>query len=172
METTICIPNSHSSIHHILNAKTKRHTFSRKESKRQQRYRGTLTCNTVFVAADDLDKLCYLANETAERFKQKEFSFDYLLYKFCKLKKRWESDTAYLSSVSEIVLHSSYQQIIGIGKEAIPLILNEMVKKPGHWFWALNAITGVNPISQEKEGKIKEMTKAWLNWGRQEGYIK
>jgi hypothetical protein len=29
---------------------------------------------------------------------------------------------------------------------AIPLILQEMSKQPGHWFAALEAITGISPV--------------------------
>ena len=61
-------------------------------------------------------------------------------------------------------------RIIGIGPEAIPLILRELKKKPDDWFWALNAITEVNPIPEELEGKIDEMTNSWLQWGRDKGF--
>ena len=29
-----------------------------------------------------------------------------------------------------------------MGKQALPLIFEELRRKPNHWFWALNAITG------------------------------
>ena len=80
--------------------------------------------------------------------------------KFFKLKTEWEEDTAFFSSDTDIALHPAYQQIIGMGKKAIPLILSEMKKKRGQWFWALKSITGEDPVPVELRGHIKKMTKA------------
>jgi hypothetical protein len=91
--------------------------------------------------------------------------------KFRELKSQWETDTAILSSDIEIAIHPAYQEIIGMGEDVIPLILSEMGKKPGNWFWALKSITGEDPILPEHRGKVEEMTKMWLNWGREKGYI-
>ena len=84
--------------------------------------------------------------------------------KFNLLKDEWENDIAFLSSINEISMHQAYQQIIGMGAKAIPYIIGEMSKKPNHWFWALTAITGENPIPESKRGIIPEMTKAWILW--------
>lgn len=92
--------------------------------------------------------------------------------RFLSLKKEWEDNTAHLSSVTEIAMHPAYQQIIGMGTAAIPLILEELKEKPGHWFWALKAITGEDPVLPEQRGRIKQMTVAWIQWGRKQGYIK
>lgn len=91
--------------------------------------------------------------------------------KFNELKSRWEDETAILSSDTEIVMHPDYQEIIGMGKAAIPLILSEMKKNPSHWFWALKSITGVDTILPDQRGRVKEMTEVWLDWGRRQGYI-
>jgi hypothetical protein len=91
--------------------------------------------------------------------------------KFFNLKTEWEEDTGMLSSDSEIALHPAYQQIIGMGQEAIPLILNEMKKKRGQWFWALKSITGEDPVPLELRGNIKKMTEVWIGWGEDKGYI-
>jgi hypothetical protein len=93
------------------------------------------------------------------------------LLRFSMLKAEWEADTAHLSSITEIAMHPAYQQIIGMGPIAIPLILSEMKKKPDHWFWALKSITGEDPVLQENRGQILQMTKAWLRWGIEQGYI-
>lgn len=89
---------------------------------------------------------------------------------FSILKAEWEADTALLSSTTEMALHPAYQQIIGMGNVVIPLILGELKEKPGHWFWALKAITGEDPVLPSQRGRIKEMTKMWLCWGREKGY--
>lgn len=58
-----------------------------------------------------------------------------------------------------------------MGHTAIRLILLEMKKRPGHWFWALKSITGEDPVLPEQRGRMKEMTQAWLRWGREKNYL-
>lgn len=91
--------------------------------------------------------------------------------KFAKLKAEWEKDIQFLSNTNEIVMHPSYQQIIGMGQEIIPLILTEMKSKLGLWFWALKSITGEDPVPTEEIGKITEMTKRWIDWGYINGFL-
>jgi hypothetical protein len=91
--------------------------------------------------------------------------------RFFHLKDEWERDTAMLSSITDIAMHPAYQQIIGIGPIAVSLILYEMSQKPSHWFWALKSITGEDPVPLGAKGNIKEMTEAWLNWGREQRYL-
>jgi len=67
-------------------------------------------------------------------------------------------------------MHPAYQRIIGMGKDAIPIVLNEMSVRPGHWFWALRAITGENPVPAGHAGNIKAMSEDWIEWGRQHHY--
>lgn len=91
--------------------------------------------------------------------------------RFLTLKKEWEDNTAYLSSMTKIVMHPAYQQIIGMGQNAIPLIFSAMQKTPDYWFWALRSITGKDPVLPEHRGRLKQMTEDWLEWGRENGYI-
>jgi len=84
--------------------------------------------------------------------------------KFYSLKIQWENDTRLLSSTNEICMHPDYQQIIGMGKEAIQFIMDEILQKPSRWFWALKSITGQDPVPISKRGKAKEMAKEWLSW--------
>ncbi len=65
---------------------------------------------------------------------------------------------------------SEYQQIIGLGSSVIPLILEDLAKEPDHWGWALEAITGENPVPEEAAGDITAIADAWLAWGRDRGY--
>ena len=83
---------------------------------------------------------------------------------FEKFKKEWENDTVIISNLNEIAMHPAYQRIIGMGTTAVPLIICEMAKKPGHWFWALKAITGEDPVPTEARGNIRQMTDLWLDW--------
>lgn len=58
-----------------------------------------------------------------------------------------------------------------MGPEVVPLILAELEKKPDHWFWALEAITGENPVSENEAGDMEASAKAWVKWGRQNGLL-
>ena len=86
---------------------------------------------------------------------------------FNRLKKEWENGRRRGSDVAEMIMHPAYQRIIGMGPNAVPLILGELEKTPGHWFWALHAITGANPVPQDSEGNLEKMALAWLDWGRE-----
>jgi len=92
--------------------------------------------------------------------------------RFRKLAKAWKAETLLMSKVSKRILHPAYQKIIGMGEPAIPLILKELVENgPDDWFWALTAITDHNPISNDIAGDMVAMTEAWLQWGRNAGYL-
>ncbi len=89
---------------------------------------------------------------------------------FYKLAQQWERERPHGADILEMVMHPSYQRIIGMGPDVVPLLLKELERKPGHWFWALHAITGANPVLPENQGKLKEMAKAWIDWGKKQGY--
>jgi hypothetical protein len=74
------------------------------------------------------------------------------------------------SSVVKLAMHPAYQRIIGKGPAAIPFILGELERAPDHWFWALHAITGEDPVAEEDRGDIHAMAHAWLEWGKRSGY--
>jgi hypothetical protein len=90
---------------------------------------------------------------------------------FAELAVRWRTETRYKSWVADMVRHPAYQQIIAMGPPVVPLILRELERKPDHWFWALTAITGDNPIREEDRGRVDRMTEAWLEYGRERGHL-
>ncbi len=89
---------------------------------------------------------------------------------FCRLAQQWERERPHGADLLEMVMHPSYQRIIGMGAGVIPFLLKELERKPGHWFWALHAITGADPVPSESQGNLKEMAKAWIDWGKKQGY--
>ena len=91
--------------------------------------------------------------------------------RFHTLAKQWKAACAFSSSTSEMVAHPSYQAIIEMGQPVVPLLLQELEKAPVHWFEALKAITGEDPVPIEDWGKIPAMTFAWLAWGRSRNSI-
>lgn len=90
-------------------------------------------------------------------------------HKFASLVDVWLNDTLLSSSIDEICTHPAYQQIIGFGKQAIPLILDEVGAGGNHWGWALSAITGEDPA--EGLDSLERSSAAWLAWGRERGYV-
>ena len=113
----------------------------------------------------------YLEDLLADYYKPLSRQWANPAIRFSNLEKEWKESTPMLSSITEIVMHPSYQQIIGMGPTAIPLIFLSMRRELGHWFWALCAITGENPVPIEYRGKIKKMTDAWLDWGHKHLYL-
>ena len=53
----------------------------------------------------------------------------------------------------------------------LPLILKELQRETDHWFWALEAISGENPVDPAQAGQIENMKQAWIEWGRHRGMI-
>jgi len=76
-----------------------------------------------------------------------------------------------LSSTSEIVSNFNYYRIIALGKDIVPLILQELQENGGQWYLALRVLTNQNPVNPEDVGNIKKMKMAWLNWGREHRLI-
>ena len=64
--------------------------------------------------------------------------------KFLAAKDKWNEETMYSSSVTDIVGNDSFQEIVAMGNAAIPFIIDEIEKKPSVLVWALNMITGAS----------------------------
>ena len=90
---------------------------------------------------------------------------------FSALAEEWRRETAPWSSVTDIVLHPAYQRIIGMGRAALPFILAELARQPDHWFWALRAITGENPVTDGDAGNLLRMRDAWVRLGQERGWF-
>ena len=90
--------------------------------------------------------------------------------KFVRLKAEWKAKRGPASSMTKLVMHPSYQTIIGMGREVVPLLLRELERDPDVWFWALRAITEANPVPSSARGNVREMAIAWIKWGREQGY--
>lgn len=86
------------------------------------------------------------------------------------LANTWKEATRYLSNQKQKCSHPAYQEIIKMGRSALPFILSDLKESMSDWFWALTAITGENPIPEHDWGKVPAMTEAWLQWGSAKGY--
>jgi hypothetical protein len=93
---------------------------------------------------------------------------------FCDLVDVWKNETGHLSSITKAIAHPSYLRIIGLardstGHEIERLLLRELEAEPDHWFAALTAITGEDPVQPQND--FDESVEAWLRWGRNKGLI-
>jgi hypothetical protein len=90
---------------------------------------------------------------------------------FAILAAKWREEVGPESSVSNIVGDINYLKIIAMGKKVVPLILRELEREPAPWFVALQAITGENPADRGLAGNFPRIAEAWLQWGRDRGFI-
>lgn len=91
--------------------------------------------------------------------------------RFQRLAAQWKDQSQHMSNTAQMAMLASYQQIIGMGERAVPLLLEELRREPDHWFWALEAITQENPVPKDAVGKVRLMAQAWVEWGVREGYL-
>ena len=90
---------------------------------------------------------------------------------FNRLASEWKSGRRRGTDVAQMIEHPAYRSIVGMGEQAIPLMLEELEHELDHWFPALREIAGASPIPEESKGNLAKMREAWLQWGRDEGYV-
>ncbi len=89
--------------------------------------------------------------------------------RFRVLTENWRKERGITSSVTKMAMCPSYQRIISMDEKVVPLILREMENEgddPDHWFWALEIITGADPVPVEAYGDTVRMAQAWLEWAK------
>ena len=91
--------------------------------------------------------------------------------RFKQLAAEWKEQSQWLSNTVQMAMLSPYQKIIGMGKEAIPFILDELRREPDQWFWALEHITDENPVASDAAGQVRLMAQAWIEWGTKNGFM-
>ena len=91
--------------------------------------------------------------------------------KFRFYASRWKEEIGGESSLTNITNNMNYLRIIRIGTEAIPLILQELQRQPAPWFVALRAISEDDSVGRNSPGNFRAMAAAWIQWGKDHGYI-
>jgi hypothetical protein len=117
----------------------------------------------IVVNTTERESISYAVDPKAENWSR-----------FQRLARQWKRERGALSTAAAMAALPSYRKIIGMGPAALPCILAELRSEgdsPSHWFLALAAIAEENPVPAESRGKLVEMAKAWLAWGKQEGYV-
>ncbi len=93
--------------------------------------------------------------------------------KFQQLVKQWKDERGSRSSITQAATLQPYQKIIGMGDDAVPLIISQLRsegEKPDQWFWALKAITLHDPVKPEDRGNFRKMAQAWILWYENNGW--
>ena len=89
--------------------------------------------------------------------------------RFRRLAREWKEGTAHLSNLRKIVRHPAYQAIVNMGAPVISYLLAGLKNEPD-WAWALQAITGEDPVPAGDYGGLEVIVQAWSEWGRERGY--
>ena len=128
--------------------------------------------SSSFITAD-LDRLIERTSSHDLIFTSDTFQLFYTKEEvrrtFRKSADEWIRDTEATSSTSDMVLHPAYQRIIGLGRPALPLLLEELQARPDYWFWALRSIAGEDP--NKANPSFDDAVGAWLRWGREHKYL-
>jgi len=83
---------------------------------------------------------------------------------FSGLAKSWQESTGGLSTTTRRYAHPSYQAILVLGEDVVPLILRELQQRPDWWFEALKVLTKQNPV--KTGATFEEAVNAWIEWGK------
>lgn len=89
---------------------------------------------------------------------------------FHKVVDKWRKDTQHASSIGRMIKHPSYQRVIEMGRDVLPLLFRELDAHGDHWLVALNSITGEDPA--KPDSTFNEAVQAWLTWGKERGYLR
>lgn len=140
-----------------------------------QRIAGNSLVPVRTAGADPLEENLPIPSMTATRTLLQSHASEQresvLLRRFRELADRWREETEFHSAISALYMHPAYQEIVGMGPDVLPLLLEDLAATRTDWFWALRAISGENPVPASERGKINRMTERWLAWGHERGLL-
>jgi hypothetical protein len=90
---------------------------------------------------------------------------------FRQLATEWNREAGKISNPVKLFMHKKYQQIIGLGPQAVPFMMQDIADGKGNWYWAIAAITREDPIRPEDAGDMAKIRMAWIAWGKERGYL-
>ena len=104
-----------------------------------------------------------------------------VLEEYQKLRDELNYQTGHLSSSAQVKRHPTYQKIIDLGKEIIPIMLDEIDHFrqtgeeeffPGWWAFSILAhFNGGWPEEKPEPGVLDSCADVWLRWGKKNGYL-
>lgn len=131
---------------------------------------------SVVAAAAAPEPLLIIDADAVELLKSQKSENDSV--RFQKLVQQWRDQRGSMSAIDDMSMLIPYQNIIGMGIDAMPLLLAQLKADgddPDQWFWALQTIAEANalnpPVVQEEDqGNYQKLAAAWLGWGESQGY--
>lgn len=90
---------------------------------------------------------------------------------FESLKEDWLAGIRFDSGYHNLVNHPSYLKIISMGEIIIPILVRDMINNRIPWFYALEDITGEDPIREESIGRLDELIQDWTDWAEENSYV-
>ena len=91
---------------------------------------------------------------------------------FAHFRDAWRKERGPTSWVEEMTACPSYIQIMHMGPGVVPYIIEQLRREgdnPDHWYVALEALTGADPVPESAYGYTTKIAQAWLEWANEEG---
>jgi hypothetical protein len=106
--------------------------------------------------------ICAMVGADIKPFERDEDKFNYLA-------SLWRNRNSGRSALN--YYDFSYLQIIGMGKDALGYLLQEVQSGGRFWYMALKAITGQSADDESMHGNPEAVQAAWIDWGVKHGYL-
>jgi hypothetical protein len=147
----------------------------------QKKYAWPLDADIQSVSSLAVDQIIQNVAGTTNKFAEQialipQRQIDWLTFQWYA--EAWKKSRPKASSSAiQVAFDPNYLRIIAMADRAIPCLLKRLQNEletgePDHWFVALWAVTdGQNPVPPESRGKMREMAKAWIEWGKQRGFL-
>ena len=155
------------------------HTHEPRPMHKRQGFIGSVKPQNVAVDIRNFAFIKMVLSFRQERFRRsiphraiiggETMAFDHAEEKFYALVSEWRK-TRETGSSTDTIINDAYGQIVAMGWDVVPLLLQEVRKRSGHWFTALTWITGHDPVTPSMYGNIRAIREAWLQWGKENGY--
>ncbi|MBL8065079.1 MAG: N-6 DNA methylase [Chthonomonadaceae bacterium] len=158
-------------VSYLINLERWRYVYARKFGK--GRLLTTTLIGPVKNGKPDFEKMAEIVSKCAAYPVVASFRKAYRAHvtkEVARLAVEWKQTRSLAGSLAVQCDNPAYKAIVSLGGAAVPALLKLLETDPGHWFPALHAITGENPVPTESEGKLKEMAKAWTQWAKDNGH--
>jgi len=91
--------------------------------------------------------------------------------RFHRLAAEWSQEIRHVSSLTAMVKHPKYREIVDMGMDVVPFLVVDLERNRRFWLPALREITGIRPYDSSDEGNPKRMMQSWIQWGRNKNYL-
>jgi len=99
----------------------------------------------------------YLAQQTNDYF----YSHLSMQAQFDQRIKAWKRNTRLMSFAEQIINERNFKEIVAMGEDVVPFVLEEIKREPSPLVWSLNIIYN-KTISQKQNITIEQACKLWV----------